>query len=175
MAIKSSVHSECIYLSVYTECSTSLTQSRPPLAQVSHHRVGPISLQNNASYFFNCYKQLTEHNTLDLNVFKHFIYVFESQRHREVFHLLIDSPNGHNDCGWAKPKPRAYSSIRISHMREEAQALRPSAAFPGTSAGSSSGVEQPDLNRYLRGFQHHRWQVNALCYKSSCNLISFNF
>uniref|UniRef100_G1TGH8 G-protein coupled receptors family 1 profile domain-containing protein n=1 Tax=Oryctolagus cuniculus TaxID=9986 RepID=G1TGH8_RABIT len=38
-----------------------------------------------------------------------FIYLFEKVTDREVFHLLVHSPNGHNGWSWADPKPEASS------------------------------------------------------------------
>lgn len=35
----------------------------------------------------------------------------ETEKEREIFHLVIFSPNGHNGWGWTMPKPEACSSI----------------------------------------------------------------
>uniref|UniRef100_G1TG85 Ankyrin 1 n=1 Tax=Oryctolagus cuniculus TaxID=9986 RepID=G1TG85_RABIT len=57
-----------------------------------------------------------------------------------IFHLLVHSPDGQNVQGWARLKPGAWSSIRVSHVGAGAQALGPSSASsPGALAGSWIG------------------------------------
>lgn len=76
-----------------------------------------------------------------VEVFKHILeklFVWEAGRGRgtETFHLLVYSINSHSGWGWARPKPGARRSSKVSHMLARTQALEPTAGFTGTLAGS---------------------------------------
>lgn len=47
-----------------------------------------------------------------------------------IFHMLVHSLNGHNEKGWANPKPGTRSFIQASHMGAEAQDLGHFLCFP---------------------------------------------
>ena len=102
------------------------------------------------------FKKCSKWHLLTFLFFLRFIYLFESQSYteregeaeREVFHLLVHSPIGHNGQSCADPKPGARSFFWVSHMGTGAQGLGPSStAFPGHSRELNWKWSNGDLNQ----------------------------
>lgn len=79
-----------------------------------------------------------------------------SQENKEIFHLLVYSPNGSNGEGWARRTPGARDSIWVSGHRGPSTSAIPT-SFPDDLAGSELEVEQPRPKQaHDMGCQPHR-------------------
>lgn len=83
--------------------------------------------------------------------------LFEIESYREIFHLLIHSPDGCSSQVWARLKPGANNFIWVFHEGAGFQIFGSSSTvFPRILAGSwiGSGAAGPGTSTH-RGCQHH--------------------
>ena len=86
-------------------------------------------------------------------------------RDREVFHVLVQSPNGHSVLQWAHRRPGAESSYQVSRVGAGFQGLGSSSLLSQaiTRELDGSGAASTQASAHMRCWLG-RWRLNLLLY-----------